>query len=523
MYRGIQPFSGDPLADKFIGDGVTTTFTLSRTPGSENAVTVSVGGALLIPGYGYSISGNRITFAFAPPAANSGTQPNILVSHLGVSGLTNTPASGSVTYNMLSSALQQSFSQAIIPTEFIATVAQTTFTITPSYTPGALMVFKNGAKLKPGVDYVASNGTTVVLNTACSAGDEVTVVQFNTFSVANAYTIAQVDSAIQNPGARSYAADTSNTANLITINLSPAITALTDGLVISTQVKNTNTGATQITVNGLGPYSIVGGAHQALTGGELVATGKAQMMWHSSLNSFVLLDSTGGYQTSSTAPQFDNSQKVATTEFVQRALGNYSGYFLFNSSQTLTAVHAGAYIKFIIAPACTCTLPSLQAGVKFTITNAITSGQALTVNIPGGVGSVLGSGNQTTFVMQPGTEAQFVSIGGGSYEVIDGSGSSVLTTNGYQRLPSGLIIQWGNGIVTSASGVGNYSLAVTFPIAFPNNYLSITQGIYGSDPASNGFWATIQTQGASKTGFTSIIYKGTSNGAWETTFTAIGY
>lgn len=37
-----------------------------------------------------------------------------------------------------------------------------------------------------------------------------------------------------------------------------------------------------------------------------------------------------------------------------------------------------------------------------------------------------------------------------------------LTTNGYQRLPSGVIIQWGNN--TTVSGSVNF----TFPIAFPN-------------------------------------------------------
>ncbi len=41
--------------------------------------------------------------------------------------------------------------------------------------------------------------------------------------------------------------------------------------------------------------------------------------------------------------------------------------------------------------------------------------------------------------------------------------------NGYQYLPSGIIIQWGNGI---SAGTNN------FPIAFPNNVLTFVAGSY---------------------------------------------
>jgi len=47
--------------------------------------------------------------------------------------------------------------------------------------------------------------------------------------------------------------------------------------------------------------------------------------------------------------------------------------------------------------------------------------------------------------------------------------ASSLSTNGYQKFPSGLIIQWGT-FTTSSGGYTN----LTFPIAFPNALLSIT-------------------------------------------------
>ena len=58
-------------------------------------------------------------------------------------------------------------------TEFIATADQTTFTI--SYTIGEILVFLNGVLLDNGVDYTATNGTSIVLETGAAADDVVTV------------------------------------------------------------------------------------------------------------------------------------------------------------------------------------------------------------------------------------------------------------------------------------------------------------------------------------------------------------
>jgi hypothetical protein len=56
------------------------------------------------------------------------------------------------------------------------------------------------------------------------------------------------------------------------------------------------------------------------------------------------------------------------------------------------------------------------------------------------------------------------------------------TENGYQKLPSGLIIQWGkySGALTSDS-----SYAVNLPIAFPTAFLNATANIENSGAANN--------------------------------------
>lgn len=61
-----------------------------------------------------------------------------------------------------------------------------------------------------------------------------------------------------------------------------------------------------------------------------------------------------------------------------------------------------------------------------------------------------------------------------------------LTTSGYQKLPSGLIIQWGIS-TTAASG----AVAVTFPITFPTACYIVTTGL--NNPSNNTTGATSNT------------------------------
>ena len=57
-------------------------------------------------------------------------------------------------------------------TEFVASSSQTTFTV--DYTVGEILVFLNGVELDNGVDYPATNGTSVVLTNGAAADDVLT-------------------------------------------------------------------------------------------------------------------------------------------------------------------------------------------------------------------------------------------------------------------------------------------------------------------------------------------------------------
>jgi hypothetical protein len=68
---------------------------------------------------------------------------------------------------------------------YTPTTDTTTFTFSSGYTVGYLEVYLNGSKLISGSgnDYVASNGSTVVLNAAAVSGDVVEIVAYKAFNV----------------------------------------------------------------------------------------------------------------------------------------------------------------------------------------------------------------------------------------------------------------------------------------------------------------------------------------------------
>ena len=160
-YIGNTPISVAFLTDTFSGTGSQTAFTMTVAPANTSSILVAVTGVVQDPST-YSVSGTTLTFSAAPPSGTS----NISVRYLGI------PASGVTTtaYRTV--------------TDTTATAGQTSFTIA-SYTVGYVDVFRNGVRLAA-ADFTATTGTTVVLATACTAGDTVTTVSFYVSSVLNA-------------------------------------------------------------------------------------------------------------------------------------------------------------------------------------------------------------------------------------------------------------------------------------------------------------------------------------------------
>lgn len=178
-----------------------------------------------------------------------------------------------------------------------------------------------------------------------------------------------------------------------------------------------------------------------------------------------------------TQPQFDSSLRLATTDFVQRAQGNLRSETAVNSSTTLGVTAIGQLIVGTSATPFTTTLP-LAGGVAsgsqihFLATNPVSTwivqrqGADVLDNNGGGTYIVLGLGDS----------AVFESNGTGTWRLVGGSASlrkssdfaALLSANGYQKLPSGLILQRGMGTANSTG-----TALVSFPIQFPNACLQV--------------------------------------------------
>jgi hypothetical protein len=164
-YIGISPSTAAFPFDQFSGNGTTTAFTMSYAPASTTSMVVCISGVVQNPNT-YGISGLTLTFSAAPPTGTN----NIAVLYLGIPA-TSVVSPGNTAF----------FSS----TSFTATGGQTTFTPSGTYQVGFLNVIRNGSQLAP-ADYTATNGTTVVLNNACVAGDIVVIEVYNLTSLTNA-------------------------------------------------------------------------------------------------------------------------------------------------------------------------------------------------------------------------------------------------------------------------------------------------------------------------------------------------
>ena len=180
-----------------------------------------------------------------------------------------------------------------------------------------------------------------------------------------------------------------------------------------------------------------------------------------------------GLTTGVTPAQFDNSTKLATTAFVQKnGLVFKDGGRGIVVNTALTANDVGGFVEFS-ATGLTATLPAIAT---------VTIGSTITFRAYTWAGTIKGSGSENivygltggvnTCTISPGETVTVVSNGLAWYTVANGLGTasfaSSVAGNGYQKLPSGLIIQWGaTSFVTATTTVTKLNVAL--PITFPTD------------------------------------------------------
>lgn len=191
-----------------------------------------------------------------------------------------------------------------------------------------------------------------------------------------------------------------------------------------------------------------------------------------------LLAALRGKKLYETPPQFDVSQKVATTEFVQRALGSLAGQTNYVGDVALTVADVGKLSIFTGSG--TATMPEWSSVPPGGLIRILSTNGNLTVKARSGESlTTINDASTTSLSFTAGCFVTFrrLLLGGG-WGLDSGDGalkySPMFTVslgdNGYQRLPSGMILQWG-----TAAG-GGLSETVTYPIAFPNRVLFLSGG-----------------------------------------------
>ncbi|MGH8759132.1 MAG: gp53-like domain-containing protein [Burkholderiales bacterium] len=218
------------------------------------------------------------------------------------------------------------------------------------------------------------------------------------------------------------------------------------------------------------------------------------------------LRSTGVF---TTAAQFDNSTKAATTAFVQRALGNKQDLMLVSAPTTLTPADLGKLI--VVTAAVAVTLPPVAACPPGTGVELMSTIAGASVVRAGADTITAGStGAITTLPLNAGDSANLTSNtalwyldNGTALIPYMASFAKSHSANGYQKFPNNLIHAWGTvGVVPGGTGF-------TFPIAFPNNVFGFYPSVVDAPTVSQFIafqnltltGASLATNSATKTAY----------------------
>lgn len=345
-------------------------------------------------------------------------------------------------------------------------------------------------------------------------------------------------------GGLNYAVDSSGSANTITAALPVTPVGLTDGLEINVKIANTNTGDTQLNLNGFGAKHV---QHKGanLVGGELVVGQQYKFIYNLGSTIWQLASIVGTlpglYLGASSTTGTANAQVLAlSTGGFALTTNNVVAFKAGISNTSAMTINVAVTGAVTIKKKTGSGLTDLVSGdivsgddymiqydgVYFELTGFAvpTFGSIATLNI----GTVIvndGSGNATigsgviTAAMHIANSITATQIANGTItgtqiaSNVALSGSPTTTTqavndistkisttafanpanslgaNGYVKLPSGLIMQWGTG---SALG-NNVDQTISFPISFPSTCYGVHATAYSASPSSDDGLFTVSS------------------------------
>jgi hypothetical protein len=186
------------------------------------------------------------------------------------------------------------------------------------------------------------------------------------------------------------------------------------------------------------------------------------------------------------AAQFDNGTNAASTAFVKAAAQQYSAITSISTNTTLTNTNFGQFI--FATAAIVITMPATSAAnvtQALTIFNGAAANLVVTIIFQGSDKVIVNQTSITSFVMVPGQSVVMTSIAAGFYAATgngvaryDDSYSSSLGGSGFQKFPTGLLIQWGQATATVA-GVA---------VSYPTTFASVNALTLGNNTGNISIW-----------------------------------
>ncbi|KUZ66892.1 hypothetical protein WI36_24315 [Burkholderia ubonensis] len=263
----------------------------------------------------------------------------------------------------------------------------------------------------------------------------------------------------------------------------PAASACPNGTSI-TVVYMQSSGSATVTRNGTDTLSFgQGNSANSIT----LSPGEEVQFVSNGVNGWVSAGQT--LSTGVTPPQFDNSTKLATTAFFKAAGLSFPqlGGYAINASQTMPLSQAGNWSQIATA-GLTVTLPALS-GVPNGVTYTFIAAYAFTLKGSGTdiittSGGMVAGANTLSVLAGEVITVTSNSAANGWYVTCDGFGAASFASSfggsGYQKLPSGLIVQWGSTTTPGGTGATLGPATSNFPIAFPNSC------VFAAGSLSNG-------------------------------------
>ena len=216
-------------------------------------------------------------------------------------------------------------------------------------------------------------------------------------------------------------------------------------------------------------------------------------------------------------------QLARRTQWLRQQLGGFSAVVNYTANGAILETNAGKHLKWDGISPGLLALPPLSAVEEGASFYLLAAGAAVTLT-PNGADPIQGSDGVAlaSVALLRGDDVRITrgfsewNITGGSFSLRRaGQFGASLAQNGWQRLPSGLILQWVYNVQTITAG--NASAAVIFPITFPTAVLNIQAVHVGSVND-----VTVMIDSTSLT-TSSLRWKSSWTGSQAHYFSLIGY